>query len=238
MNKPVIGITTSQKGIHPTPNNSFQPYYDAVKNAGGVPRTIGLGQPLDDLDALIAGLDGMILSGGGDVQTSLYQGDETKPVVFVSKVRDSLELDLIQRVLAADLPLLGICRGLQVMNVALGGTLITDLYSEQTRFMQHNYPSDVYPRDHIAHEVTFVPGSRLADIYQTGRITVNSRHHQAVLQPAASGQVTAYASDGLIEAVELPGAKFTLGVQWHPENLQAMPGHHNLFKAFIAAAGV
>ena len=238
MHTPVIGITTSQKSRRPDPNETYSHYFYAVKMAGGEPRMIGLAQPLDELDALIAGLDGLILSGGGDVQTRLYHGDETLRVELVSQDRDALEVALIHKVLAADLPLLGICRGVQVINVALGGTLITDIPKQRESSIQHSFPSKEHPRNLIAHEVTLEPGSRLAGIYGTDKISVNSRHHQAILQPADGWRVAAHASDGVIEALELPGARFALGVQWHPENLQDMPGHQNLFKAFIAAAGV
>lgn len=238
MSIPLIGITTSQKGVHPDPGNSYQPYFDAVKAAGGEPWMIGLDQPLDGLDRLLAGLNGLVLSGGGDVQTSLYHGDERLRVESVVKERDALELGLIEKALALDLPLLGICRGVQVINVALGGMLITDIGTQFTTPIRHSYPSSEYPRDHIAHEVTFEPGSRLAEIYRSDRVSVNSRHHQAVLVPADGWQVAARAPDGLIEALELPGLHFALGVQWHPENMQAMPGHKNLLKAFIVAAGV
>lgn len=238
MHKPVIGITTSQKSKRPEPNETYSHYFTAVKNAGGEPRMIGLAQPLDELDVLIAGLDGLILSGGGDVQTRLYHGDETLRVELVSQDRDVLELELIHKLLATDLPLLGICRGAQMINVALGGTLITDIPTQRKSSIQHSYSSKYYPRNRIAHEVSLEPGSRLASIYGTARISVNSRHHQAILEPADEWQVAAHAPDGLIEALELPGPRFAVGVQWHPENLQDMPGHQNLFKAFIAAAGV
>jgi putative glutamine amidotransferase len=238
MSVPLIGITSSQNGIHPNPGSSYQPYFDAVKAAGGEPWIIGLGQPLDDLDSLLSRLDGLILSGGGDVQTSLYHGDERMRVESVVKERDVLELALMDKVLKLDLPLLGICRGVQVINVALGGMLITDIGSQFTTTIRHSYPSNEYPRDLIAHEVVLEPDSRLAGIYQSERVRVNSRHHQAVLEPAAGWRVAAHAPDGLIEALEMSGSRFALGVQWHPENLQALTGHNNLFKAFIAAAGV
>ena len=238
MHIPVIGITTSQKSRHPEPNETYSHYYHAVKKAGGEPRMIGLAQPLDELDALVAGLDGLILSGGGDVQTRLYHGDESQRVEMVSRVRDALELALIQKILATKLPLLGICRGVQVINVALGGTLITDIPTQRQSSIEHSYPSKDYPRNRIAHEVMLEPGSQLSDIYGTDQISVNSRHHQAILEPAAGWRVTAHASDGIIEALELPGARFAMGVQWHPENLQDIPEHQDLFRAFIAAAGV
>jgi putative glutamine amidotransferase len=238
MNLPLIGITTSLKGIHPLPDENYQPYFDAVEGAGGEPWIIGKDQPLNEMDELLARLGGLLFSGGGDVQTHLYHGDESIPLESVSRKRDALELALIPKALALDLPLLGICRGLQVLNVACGGTLITDIGDSPSSSVHHNYPSKKYPRDMIAHKVTFVSGSRLAEIYQSEQVSVNSRHHQAVNEVAPGWQVAAQAPEGLIEALELPSARFALGVQWHPENLQAMPGHKALLHSFIAAAGV
>ena len=238
MRTPVIGITSSQQGIRPEPGGSYVHYCNAVRNLGGEPHIIGLDQPLEELDALVASLDGLILSGGGDVQTRLYQGDETQPVEDVLKDRDTLELGLINKVLAADLPLMGICRGLQVLNVALGGKLITHIPTQFPTTIQHSNPYPQNPRELIAHEVALESGSRLAAIYNIGQVQVNSRHHQAVDEIAAGCQVTAHATDSLIEALEVPDARFVLGVQWHPENLQAIPAHQRLFKAFITACGV
>ena len=238
MKRPLIGVTTSTKAADLEKEASLQFYLDAVKNAGGDPLVITSDSPLEEVDELVSRLNGLILSGGGDVQTRLYQGDESQPVEEVSKARDMLEIRLVRKALEADLPLLGICRGLQVINVAMGGTLITHIPTQYPSSLQHSNPSSHFPRDLIAHEVMLEPGSRLAGIYAQNLVSVNSRHHQAVMDPANRWWVTARATDGLIEALELPEAHFAMGVQWHPENLQQLPGHQNLFKALIASARV
>jgi putative glutamine amidotransferase len=238
MKKPLIGVTTSIKAADLEKQDSLQFYLDAVNNAGGDPQIISSDSPLEEVDELVSHLNGLILSGGGDVQTRLYQGDESQPVEEISKARDVLEIRLVKKALAADLPLLGICRGLQVINVAMGGTLITHIPAQYPSSLQHNNPSSQFPRDLIAHEVVLEPGSRLAGIYAQHQVRVNSRHHQAVKDPADGWWVTARATDGLIEALELPEARFAMGVQWHPENLQQLAGHQNLFKALIASARV
>lgn len=240
MSAPLIGITVN----HLTKKNNdvedwlLSAYPAAVMTAGGLPVMIPNEFPLDKIDLLIEKLDGLILTGGGDIQTSRFNGVESDTVGGVSRERDELELQLVRQALQADLPLLGICRGLQVLNVALGGTLFTDIPAQFPTTLQHNNLSTLRPRDFIAHQVTVLPGSRLSMILKLTQLDVNSRHHQAVKDVAEGMLVSARAVDGLIEALEIPGKRFVLGVQWHPENLQHSMQHRALFEALIQSAQV
>jgi putative glutamine amidotransferase len=140
-------------------------------------------------------------------------------------------------VLAAEKPLLAICRGVQVFNVALGGSLYEDIASALPAAQRHDwYPN--YPRDYLAHTVEVKPGSRLAEILGTHKLRTNSLHHQAIRQPAPALEVVAYAEDGVIEAVELPEKRFAIGVQWHPECLPEELAMQRLFKAFVIASKI
>lgn len=240
MSSPLIGITVN----HVTRKNKdvedwlLSAYPAAVMTAGGLPVMVPNEFPLDKIALLIKKLDGLILTGGGDIETSRFNGVESDKVGGVSRERDELELQLVRQALQADLPLLGICRGLQVLNVALGGTLFTDIPAQFPTTPQHNYPSKLRPRDFIAHQVTVLPGSLLSMILKLTQLDVNSRHHQAVKDVAEDFVISARAADGLIEALEIPGKRFVLGVQWHPENLQHSMEHLALFEALIQSAQV
>jgi len=240
MSAPLIGITTNRYNTrtNDTTNSLSIAYTTAVRNAGGLPVMIPNEFPLDKLDDLVASLGGLIISGGGDIQTSRFNGTDTDILEEVDTDRDELEIRLVEHALRADLPLLGICRGIQVMNVALGGTLYIHIPDQFPTDLKHSNPAPSYPRDHIAHVVTIEPSTRLASILGSDRVSVNSRHHQAVKQPAADVTITAHATDGLIEALEIPSKRFFLGIQWHPENLQDHPEHRALFAAFIHSAQV
>jgi putative glutamine amidotransferase len=157
-------------------------------------------------------------------------------VTDVDVARDEYEIALVRAALAADLPILAICRGLQVMNVAAGGSLIQDVPSQVGNAVPHQVAA---PKDAIAHDVSLSPGSRLEQLMGHaavgGRLPVNSRHHQAVGRLAGSFVVTSLAPDGVIEALELPRARFCLGVQWHPENFVESGTFLPLFAGLLAA---
>ena len=141
----------------------------------------------------------------------------------------------MEQAIERDLPLLGICRGQQMLNTALGGTLYTDIASQFNTRIVHAQPDSKTP-GYLAHEVEVLPGTGLARIIGQSGIRVNSRHHQAIRELAPGLRVTAQAKDGLIEGVELAGKKFCMGVQWHPEALLDMEEHFRIFTAFITAA--
>ena len=216
----------------------YQPYVDAVQEAGGVPRLIPPGQDGEALEALASRMDGLLLAGGGDVDPSLY-GQAPHPALGrVDRARDDLELALACLALRRGLPILGICRGIQVLNVATGGTLYQDLPSERPGSLHHGCFQPQFPADHIAHEVTLKPESLLARTMGREALPVNSRHHQGVDRLGEGWRAVAHAPDGLVEAMEAPGHPFALGVQWHPENLIGLPEHGlRLFAAFVRACG-
>ncbi len=237
MSAPIIGITVSQvKSRYRVQNYSPSAYARAITQAGGVPLLIPNEYPLEKIPDLFHILGGLLLSGGGDVDVSLYQGIEHPLVDGVSHERDQLEIALLKHALKISKPVLGICRGLQLINVALGGTLYTDIPDQYPTETQHSTPESK-GRDFIAHDVSLDTHSKLGSIIGQEHLQVNSFHHQAILKTAPGLLVTAHASDGLIEAVELPGERFSLlAVQWHPEDLTSQPQHYKIFKSFVSAA--
>lgn len=237
MSQPLIGITTyrSKNEYNLTINAVAEAYIQAIANAGGAPVLIPLGQSGDTLKSLVTSLDGVLFSGGGDIDPKLYSGQPHPRVYSVDPDRDRIEFELVQALIERRKPFLGICRGFQVINVALGGSLYEDIADQHPAALKHDYFPD-WPRTHLAHGVQIKAGSRLAAILGSTEFQVNSLHHQGVRRVAAVLSATAFAADGLVEAVELPGHPFGLGVQWHPEWLQTCAPMRELFKAFIQAA--
>ncbi len=184
-------------------------------------------------------LDGIVLSGGGDVDPARYSAESVSPYTEgIDSGRDEAEIQLVRWAVEDDRPLLAICRGIQVLNVALGGTLIQDIREEVIHSLRHEAPTDkwfVIP----THMVTVAPDSRLGMALGLAdhRLAVNSLHHQAVGTIAPGLQVVAHADDGIIEGLELPEKRFVIGVQWHPEALvDEHPPMHRLFEALVRAA--
>lgn len=222
---PLIGITVNHDyGA----DRYFLPaaYCRRVIQAGGIPVLLPPSAEGEE-GALLKHLHGLILSGGADV-APLFFGEEPKAGLReVDPERDRFEIALTREALKRDLPLLGICRGLQIINVAAGGGLIQHL--PEPEFIQHNQKA---PRCSSSHTVTVRPSSCLAALAGDGILAVNSFHHQAVSAPAPGWQISAVAPDGVIEAIEHPGRRFALAVQWHPETHD----HHAataLFQAFL-----
>jgi putative glutamine amidotransferase len=230
--KPIIAITTNFTSSELL-NKPVSAYADAVTGAGGTPHLLPRDIPLSQIGSQRNGFAGLILSGGGDIDIRYFNGEPNPAIGEPSPQRDALELALVKLALETDCPVFGICRGIQVLNVALGGTLYTDIPSQYKTSIVHSTPANL-GRQFLAHEVEIDEDSQLAHILGSNRIEVNSFHHQAIKELAKGLKVTARAIDGLIEAVELTGArKPVFGVQWHPENLQAMPVHKALFLEFI-----
>ena len=243
---PLIGIPCAYDRQHNPPLLGINAAYVwAVERAKGMPMLI----PLLEGEALLTErwprLDGLLLAGGGDVAPHFY-GDESRfDLVEVDERRDAAEIWLAKRALASALPTLGICRGIQIINVAAGGTLYQDIASEVPDALNHRYYPD-YPRDYLAHRVEIKPDSRLADALglhspsQTKSIAptlqVNSTHHQALRQVPENLIVSARAPDGIVEGIEDPHLPFFIGVQWHPEELTQCEEMIRLFQAFVAAA--
>lgn len=230
MTKPVIGITTYGRDD----NKRFSlpaVYVDAVRRADGIPLLVPPGEP--DFAQLLDLLDGVILSGGGDIDPQHYAGTQHESIYMIDPERDSSEIDLARILVKQDMPVLGICRGTQVLNVALGGTLIEHLPDAVGDEILHRAP----PRLPVSHEVIVAPESRLAGIIGHTHISPTSWHHQAIRQPAPGLKVVASAPDGTIEAVEMPSHPWLIAVQWHPEITAATnPEQQRLFDAMVALA--
>ena len=217
------------------PCRKLTDYVESVRLAGGDPWITSCAD--DPVETVVSSCAGLLLTGGADVAPDRYGEARHSTVTDVDAVRDAYEIALVRAALAARLPVLAICRGLQVMNVAAGGSLVQDIPSQVGTAVAHQVPN---PKDAIAHDVSVAPGSRLAELMGSvvvrGRLAVNSRHHQAVQRIAAGFVVTSLAPDGIIEALELPEAPFCVGVQWHPENFVESRTFLPLFAGLIAAA--
>jgi putative glutamine amidotransferase len=190
----------------------------------------------DTLRAIYERMDAVLIPGGGDVDPIHYRADRHPLTERIDPERDATELLVAGWAVEDDLPLFGICRGHQVINVAMGGTLVQDISSLVETQISHEMPGEM-PRDEPIHQVNINPQSRLAAIVGATTLAVNSFHHQSVEQPAPSASVTALAPDGIVEALERPDRRFVLSVQWHPEDMagddEAM---QRLFDAFVDAA--
>lgn len=236
--RPLIGITTASvtgdNGL--TYNRAYNPIAKAVARAGGLPVLIPTDIGEDTLRDIYERLDAVLLPGGPDIDPSHY-GEEAHPTTKIDAARDAIEVPLVRWAVQDDLPLFGICRGHQVINVALGGSLIQDIPSQvEDKVMPHDIPDD-QPRNKPTHDVTIEPQSRLASIVGKERAAVNSLHHQAVREAAPGMRITAYSPDGLVEATEMPDKRFALSVQWHPEDLYENDETMlRLFEEFVEAA--
>lgn len=237
MPKPLIGITTYRffNSQHAPQLAINEAYSQALIQAGAAPVLIPLGLPEDALTDMLSRLDGVLFSGGGDVQPESY-GSQPHPLVDgVDADRDRVEIFLARQITQTPIPFIGICRGLQVVNVALGGSLYEDILEQHTGAQRHQWSSD-HPRNYLAHAVTLNPTSRVAAILGKPDIEVNSLHHQGINRLAPNLRAVAHAPDGIIEAIELPGHPFGLAVQWHPEWLQEHAPMRQFFQAFVQAA--
>ena len=241
--RPVIGVPTQTlqvvEGLPRHVPDSWctpQRYARAISDLGALPWLIPLLEedPVT-LREIYERLDGLFLAGGGDIHPEAY-GDEYRRVCGrTDRPRDEVELLLTRWAIEDAKPILGACRGIQLINVAAGGTLYQDLSSQRPGSRQHDYfPRLGYARDYLAHEISVLPSSRLEAILGPGPVKVNSMHHQAVLDVAPGLVASAHAHDGVIEGIEGVGDHFLVGVQWHPEVLvQADEGTRRLFGEFI-----
>ena len=236
MSYPVIGVTTMRrKNQHGMQLASLaEAYVEALIQAELCPVLIPSGMPEPAVDNLLERLDGVLFTGGGDIATDFYHTQEHPKVNGVERDRDRLELLLLERVVQEGKPFLGICRGLQLINVGLGGSLYADIADLVPGADKHDYYPD-WERDFLSHPVTVQTGSRLASILGSNSSQVNSLHHQAICDLAPDLVATAHAPDGIIEAVEIPHHPFGMAVQWHPEWLTAYSPMRALFSAFADA---
>lgn len=235
--KPLIGITTNQStNAHGYPTIMLmQSYVNAVIQVGGVPVLLPSLIAEDGWDALYSRLDGILFSGGGDIGLEHSPGEPHPRIDDVDQARDSIEVKLVRAAASDGKPFLGICRGCQVMNVALGGTLYTHIPDQFPNALDHSYPGNM--RRVLVHEVKIEEGTHFAEVFGEPIIKVNSLHHQGLKDIAPSVRVAGHASDGLVEAIELPEHPFGLAVQWHPEWLTDQEPTRNLFRKFVQASG-
>jgi putative glutamine amidotransferase len=239
MARPVIGIPCyagKRAGtLRPFYGNN-RAYTKAVEMAGGTPVLIPHFDDLADLEPLCSRLDGLLLPGGVDVHPHTY-GEDVHPLLgTVDPNEDRLELALANYFLEMDLPILGICRGMQLLNVAARGTLYQDIQAQRPHSMKHAYTGK--PRAHRAHAISIIPGTHLANLLGTEPLMVNSFHHQGVRTLGRNAVVSAAAPDDVIEGIEFPNHRFVLAIQYHPEELVVDGDERSLhlFKGFIQAA--
>ncbi|CAN5497493.1 gamma-glutamyl-gamma-aminobutyrate hydrolase family protein [soil metagenome] len=246
VSRPIIGIPTQTlqaiDGIPEGLPHSWvmnHRYFLAVTSVGAVPWMIPLlADDTTTLRAIYSSLDGVFIAGGVDVHPSSYGAEQHKLCGRTDPPRDTVELQFARWALEDGKPLLGVCRGMQIMNVATGGTLYQDCTDEYPGSQKHDYfPNFGFERDFLAHRITIEPGSQLHAAVGTTETMINSMHHQGVKTLGEGFLATAYAQDGLIEAIEAPAQNFAVGVQWHPEMLiDTDPGTRALFQAFIDAS--
>lgn len=224
---PIIGITAWPRPVDllgtPQPNQTVPTsYVSSVRRAGGTPILLPVA-PDDGIDDLLDAVDGVVLTGGGDVEPARYAATDAPETDRVDPDRDRFDLAVTSRVLDRRTPALAICRGIQILNVAAGGTLHQHIPAH-TRLDR--------PK-HTAHEVDIVGGTRLAAVLGPGRLEVNSLHHQGIDRVGDGLIVSATAEDGLVEGLECAGGGQVLAVQWHPELLRTRPQHLALFEDLV-----
>jgi putative glutamine amidotransferase len=213
-------------------------YEEAVRRAGGDPRV--LDRTTDRPADVVRSVGGVLLAGGGDVRPSIY-GEQAHSTFDAAEAgRDDYEIELVRRALDADVPVFAICRGIQLLNVARGGTLIQDIASQVTGALEHKLTVPPHQSFELAHEVWMEKDSLLATLMReplagADNCNVNSRHHQAVKTLGEGLIAAATAPDGVIEAIEDPSRGFCVGVQWHPENFYRTGEFRPLFEGFVQA---
>ena len=207
----------------------------AILAAGGRPYLLPSALPLDSIPEVLSEFDALFISGGGDIHPEYFGGKMHPSVDGIDRERDEFELALCRQAVEMNKAVLGICRGQQVLNVAMGGNLVVDIPSELPKAGQHRWWPN-YQRNRLSHSVQLEENSRLAEIMGGNEFLVNSLHHQSVKELGEGLTVTAKATDGVIEALEMPGKHFVVSVQWHPEWLQDYEPMRRIFKAFVEAS--
>jgi putative glutamine amidotransferase len=239
--KPVVGITPSPSTdtIGPGTFRRYAmaaTYTEGVEAANGIPLVIPPQE--NNIEAILDRIDGLLFSGGGDIEPSRYGDNDTHENTYgIDELRDRFELDLFGAALQRDMPILCICRGIQVANVALGGTLIQDIAGQYSNEIEHRQHVVGYRAADKSHRVTAEEGSRLHEVYGTTEIETNSFHHQALREVASELVVIGRAPDGIIEAVDRPASTWFLGLQWHPEMMfEEHEEHLKPFQALVNAS--
>ncbi|NLJ80871.1 MAG: gamma-glutamyl-gamma-aminobutyrate hydrolase family protein [Firmicutes bacterium] len=233
MNRPLIGLTCSRQESNPRSHYVSEAYIQAVLAGGGTPVLIPY-QPKQELFQALGSLDGLILPGGLDVDPNRYGEDPSPECGKVDPFCDELDLNAAGFALEKNLPILAICRGAQVLNIALGGSLVQDIPTQIRGSVQHEQKA---PRWYASHDISLQTASILGGIWGRNPTRVNSFHHQSIAKLGQGLRVVASASDGVVEAVESTRHRFVLGVQWHPEAMiDHYPAALEIFKHFIQAA--
>ncbi|MGI6064937.1 MAG: gamma-glutamyl-gamma-aminobutyrate hydrolase family protein [Bacillota bacterium] len=227
---PLIGVTCSEDYF----NDSFMVrnyYFKALEASGGVPVIIPSLVEKFSLEKLCTVLNGIILSGGADVDPCFFGEEPIKALGKITPLRDQFEISLAKEFFHKKKPILAICRGIQVLNIALGGTVYQDINSQVPNCLKHDQEA---PKWYATHQVSIDGDSKLGQILEVTNYRVNSFHHQAVRQPASGFLVSAQAEDGIIEGIEAPEHPFAIGVQWHPEcNWHLDQAGRRLFHNFV-----
>lgn len=230
--QPLIGITCS---FDDRDGRFFlaRAYIDSVAEAGGIPLILPGTDKIKKLDSYLKVISGVLLAGGGDLDPSYFDEEPHPALGEITPERDRFEIMLANAAMEKKMPILGICRGIQVLNVACGGNLIQHIPAEIKKPLKHSQSA---PRAHPTHNITIDKDSQLADIFGVSALRVNSFHHQSVKEPAEGFRVSAMSSDGVIEALEALEYPFVIGVQWHPECMTVNDSKsRQLFKAFVEA---
>lgn len=232
--KPIIGLTSSYVKDENV-EQVFLPhsYFDSIRHFGGIPLLIPVHATAEEQEYLISQCDGLVLTGGNDIDPSLYGEAVLNESVEIAKERDRDEARLLDLAVARNLPIFGICRGIQMMNVYFGGNLYQDIPAQLQSDVAHRMEK---PYHRAAHSCMIIPGSALHTLTGQDVIGVNSHHHQAVKDTAPGFVIMGRSEDGIVEAIADPSKTFCWGVQWHPERIWDIePSSAQLFEAFIAA---
>lgn len=240
MDRPVIGISTNLMTIAEGPFTNLQRlavnrgYTDSIEKAGGIPLLLPILSDRKAVDQMLGIVDALLFTGGQDVHPSYYSEEPHALLGETAKERDEHEIYLMQKVHSKNKPILAICRGLQLLNVAFGGTLYQDISQCSGSKPIHSQESEPHAG---THHVSLMPDTKLHTIFGKLSICINSFHHQAIRHLAPTFAVSATSEDGLIEGISKEDAHWVVGVQWHPETMtEAQPEMRKLFEAFVLAA--
>ncbi len=230
----IIGISCGFKDTREQNIVLNNDYINAVKKTGGIPIIIPPHLEIEALKSFKNKLDGLILSGGGDIDPFFFGEEPNFNINRIDPIRDKIEIELVKWSIKEKIPLLAICRGIQIINIACGGTIIQDLNQKNDKNQNHLKHQQQAPRRYPTHTVYLKKNSVFSDIFKAEEIKVNSFHHQAIKEPGDNLEITGRAADKVIEGIALNNHPFGIGVQWHPERMfDHYPEQRNLFKQFI-----
>ncbi len=232
--KPLIGITSSME-VDEMYYMTASDHVKVIEQAGGLPLILPYWKKDEDLQRMVDTLDGLYVTGGYDINPILFGEEPHQKLGTVIPLRDTFEISLVKQMLTANKPIFAVCRGCQLLNVAVGGDMYQDIYAQiDGQLLQHTQRA---PKGHGSHYVEVLKGSLLSQLTGVDKLLVNSRHHQANRNVVAPLKVSGKATDGIIEAIESKDHSFVLGVQWHPENMAMANDEISqaIFQGFIQA---